>query len=1276
MEKFSIYQSLAFDKILISLLEKEGIVINTPTAIDIQRILANTSIKDQTFGKLKYKIAPILCRNKEDQVKIYQIFDDLDYNFPLEITLPEVDNFSTTLQSEGVVVKKINYKLLLILISIALIGFLSWYFFKTLDKEEKLILEGDDSGIVYKPIEFKAFLQDSTKTKNYTVDWNIDSIVVKNKWEFEQVFKIAKSYKVRAFLRNKENKIVDTVEKYVEVLCEETPTVTILNSQTNQPNKELYIPVIYNASKDSAKYSYRWFVDHKLTSKAKNLIIAERKFNVYREIQVIINSNGAHCKTDTIFSRLHELPSIRSQIVADGLPLKLSKSINWGVLSLIILLLFIIPFLFSILLFYFLRKKKPVIPPKIETEYGMEEPYSIEFSEQDFLINDENGINSLADKLRKRQLSEILKLNIRKTIKSSLTSIGLPQFVFTQLSKPTEYVILFDKERNNSHLIRLFGYLIKKLQSEQVNLTFYEYYQEPLFLSNQKLNLIRIPIEKVATFHPEAILIIIGDSKNFVYPIKKVLKDWVITKFRTWETKILLTPFAINDWDIKERLISESGFLVIPTDMNAQNNLDKVIFKQIDRQKDLQIPSSYPTRFLNLQTIEGLKNYLDNENLKTWLFSLAIYPLTDWNLTIAIGHALEEKLKSEGQLYDLVNYSNLLKLSRISWMHDSSWSESLRVEMLQQLSNEDEVLARETLLKQLNIFKEKLSDNSLIKREFDVHHDLNSFMVDVYRKDPNALKKEQIVEDMLNKFHVDEASEIYLNKGINTLLKNPKNENESLKIRDYLEASNEFEKLKRKNHNFKSFIASTAALLLLMILSYNLLCKFNLLELKKTAISTITFKMKGIVNNTGNSYKGIIVIDSIQKEFTVKKDTSFVVKVPVSDTTSFGKYQLEYFGDSNSNFSNLDSFRLNKNSYTLSLENTPQIPVTIFYQNNNQRYAESLESYFPGAFDIQKKQTNVLVKDYFIYYFNRKFESYANSCASIINKNLNKNIRASLIDTTGVIDSTNAAIPRVLLGIIIPKYDVNTWIPATLPSSLTEIWQGKVNDLKVMINLSKKVLYYSTKGKDTYGTYSIYKVFQKGGKFKVILSSNKGYKLFFFNNITATSFDISICFKYFKTDAELFSIVDSECNPYVNMTPSQQYSRDPNLTYLPVNTSNYNWNSLFRTRKFSSNSNINIEYTNNTLLPPINLSNLKKSSLNINQMIKSATVLSNPFERNFIRATMSIDQSPAQSPASNTSTVHTKKKVLWVDYISEKNNSIVNKFKNENINQTNVYVSL
>jgi CheY-like chemotaxis protein len=1305
LEKFSAYQSLAFNKILISLLEEEGISISTPTAIDIQKILANISPEDQSFDRLKYKIAPVLCRNKEDQEKIYQIFDGFEEKFPPPLPPPiPVPPPPLTFYDKLVKFLKAN-KLPLIPLILGVIGILLWISRPTPVIKPVVNIEISDPRIINKPIKFKAFLTDTSQINNYSVDWSFEGNVVKNKWEIEKIFSLAKSYSVSVSLRNKENKIISSSKNFVEILCEEKPSLRISNAPSKQPNQELYFPIISNASKDSAKYKYQWFVDNKLTSTDKKLLISKRKFNVYRDIEVKINSNGTHCDTDSMSTHLRELPSIKSRIIADGKPLQLSDTINWKNLLLIILFLFIIPFLISIALFYLLRRKKPSVSPKPETNYGTEEPYSIEFIDQDFLINEEVGVNNFADKLRKRQLSEILKLNVRKTITTSLTSIGLPQFVFTQLSKPTEYVILFDKEHSDSHLTKLFGYLLKKMLKEQVNLTVYEYYKEPLFLSNEKLNLIRIPIERVATFHADSTLIIIGESKNFVYPIKKILKDWVTTKFRTWDTKILLTPFSINDWDIKERLISEGGFLVIPTDMNAQNNLDKVIFKQVDRQTDLQIPLAYPARFLNLQTIEGLKNYLDSQHLLDWVCSLAVYPYTDWNLTIAMGHAFEDNLKSKGQAIELVNYTNLLKLGRISWMHDSSWNEGLRVEMMQQLNDESEVLARKTLLQQLDIFKEKLNNNSLINREFEVHHELNSFLLEAYHKDSNSIKKEPIVEEMLDKFQVDEATEIYLNNGINTLLKSPKNQDESIKVRDYFEVSNESENHKRRNNNIWSFVASTIAFILLMMFSYNFLKKSDFANWEKTANSKLTFKFKSLANNSGNSYSGIIVIDSIQKEFTIKKDTSFVLKVPISDTSAYGKFQLQYAILLEGDFQNLDSFKLNKNGYTLSLENTPQIPVTIFYPANSQSLAESLESYFPGAYDIEKKQTIAVAQDFIVYYTDKKYESYANSCVSIINKNLNRNIGSMFIN-----DTTKSIFPIVPIGIIVPK-SKDDWPQAALPSSLTEIWHSKVNNFLLTFNVNKHIMYYSIQEKNNYGTYNIEEVFLKNGVFKIITKAKQGYKLFFVKNIKSDSYSFSVCGDFFKTKQEIYPLDELYCNDFYKMTYLHQYSSEPNRICLPLNTTAFNWDELFRSQKIMPNDGLIIEYTNSPLLPSIKLPNPKNSNQKIVKISKSALSPSNPFDRNYVKLIFNSNEPAKASPFENNNTKQeppprslpqdndykqpienikeidkvkenlnvlpksdiadkkptNPKKILWVDDHSENNTSLIEKFEKNNI---------
>ena len=126
----------------------------------------------------------------------------------------------------------------------------------------------------------------------------------------------------------------------------------------------------------------------------------------------------------------------------------------------------------------------------------------------------------MADVLRKRQVTEIYNLNLRKTIKSTIVKGGLPSLQFTPLSKPMNFLVFIDKEKSESHLVKLFEYLAANLKRNEVDLQVYEYFKEPLFLSNEKLNHDRIPLSKVAALYPNTTLFIYGDARYFLYPLK------------------------------------------------------------------------------------------------------------------------------------------------------------------------------------------------------------------------------------------------------------------------------------------------------------------------------------------------------------------------------------------------------------------------------------------------------------------------------------------------------------------------------------------------------------------------------------------------------------------------------------------------------------------------------------------------------------------------------------------------------------------------------------
>ena len=70
---------------LVAMLEDEGIVVTAAGAVNIEKILVNTDVETlQQLSELKYLIAPLLCRNKEDQDKVYKIFDKLDAKAAVE----------------------------------------------------------------------------------------------------------------------------------------------------------------------------------------------------------------------------------------------------------------------------------------------------------------------------------------------------------------------------------------------------------------------------------------------------------------------------------------------------------------------------------------------------------------------------------------------------------------------------------------------------------------------------------------------------------------------------------------------------------------------------------------------------------------------------------------------------------------------------------------------------------------------------------------------------------------------------------------------------------------------------------------------------------------------------------------------------------------------------------------------------------------------------------------------------------------------------------------
>ena len=129
-----------------------------------------------------------------------------------------------------------------------------------------------------------------------------------------------------------------------------------------------------------------------------------------------------------------------------------------------------------------------------------------------------------------------------------------------------------------------------------------------------------------------------------------------------------------------------------------------------------------------------------------WLCAICVYPRIKWEVLVEIGKAILDKYGAPEKL----NYSNLLKLCRITWMQQGVFPQMTRLELLKQLTIENELCARERLLHMLNYstsiygangcFFEEEKKRQQITNQFILHANNNAHYSQ-YAASKDAFKK-------------------------------------------------------------------------------------------------------------------------------------------------------------------------------------------------------------------------------------------------------------------------------------------------------------------------------------------------------------------------------------------------------------------------------------------------------------------------------------------------------------------------------------------------------
>jgi len=360
-------------------------------------------------------------------------------------------------------------------------------------------------------------------------------------------------------------------------------------------------------------------------------------------------------------------------------------------------------------------------------------PARIDFPSNNFLINNSKHLLAIKNILGRQGIGSLRIMDVPKSIVSTIQQAGFYSPVFTFQKQARHYLVLVDEENFDGHMVSLFNYLVDHLQEATINLSRYRYHKNILELKDERGN--AHSLSKLASTMPTHQLLIFGNSRKIFTQDDVLRNSQLMSIFTTWESRSIITTVSMADWSQQELQLQANQFNIVPAEMAAVELLARSITtgQPITQQSLLRkVEDPYSIDAADIESVDGLWVYMDDEHLFQWLCSLAVYPTLDWNITLALYNAV---IKNQvGSTIPNNDYDNLLKLCRIPWMQGNKMDETLRMNLLLYIDPTTESIARQTLVAMLQEAVLSPSNNKASKQEAEGQLLLNSFLLHAHNR--------------------------------------------------------------------------------------------------------------------------------------------------------------------------------------------------------------------------------------------------------------------------------------------------------------------------------------------------------------------------------------------------------------------------------------------------------------------------------------------------------------------------------------------------------------
>ncbi|MBK6621939.1 MAG: SUMF1/EgtB/PvdO family nonheme iron enzyme [Saprospirales bacterium] len=723
--------------------------------------------------RLKYLLAPVICRNAAEQERFYEVFDRY---------YGEVQGAGS--REQGAEPSKKTFTLhrspFTWLIGILLLGLLAYWVVGLLRPEGPTHLYfGHEESVILGDTFRAGNSSENLDTSEYDLKWvllGMDStrnqfviaVDSSNRYNFEAVIDTVGEVPVIDILligKNRETGDTMSISSWVRVECANPPEIQEIVAPTEaDPGKEIRFSI---AGTPDNTLRYRWLIGPSDTLQGPRVTYTFQNQGP-QTVTLIIDRPGTmgYCQVESS----HSIQIGRQRVSLDILPLlkappepHLEFAIGtWLLLGLLGL---------GALIFWlkwFGRKSLPSDESPVTSHQSPRfaaldlGPYFIPFRNRSALIHPSKEPMRLADVLRRRQEGLRLEVDVPASVNATIRKGGFPVLKERYNSQPTDYLFLVDEQSPNSHQARLFHYLVGMLRQRDVHLEVFFFKSEPSRVWNADFPQ-GMALEQLHRILPVHRLVVLGEGYGMLDPHsvgKHEVRGGLSAALRGWRQRMLLTPAPPRAWGFQEAALQQL-FVLFPADLQGMAQAAGYFESDLDSsdlpltfngwKEQLEAPRQDPDpQFRRWRAAGEHRDYLkDYPELFRWLCAIAVYPKPNWDLTLAIGEAMGIHF----------TYDDLLLLSRIPWLQSGDLHPRLREELLEYASEEDEKLARAAVRQELSAVAEATSRGAA-NQELQVHLAIQDFALEPENPEFRDTIRQLLAQGLLSRKQESELDQV------------------------------------------------------------------------------------------------------------------------------------------------------------------------------------------------------------------------------------------------------------------------------------------------------------------------------------------------------------------------------------------------------------------------------------------------------------------------------------------------------------------------------------